>query len=135
MARSAAAVLLVAALAVAGCGGGGGDDRADVRQTMREFVTALNKRDADEFCEKLITRDFVEKQTFAKGDKAIDECKRQLKQTKGLKVKLARITSLSVKGDDATVHAVLETPSGQSPQLYRLKKEDGGWRISGGSGG
>ena len=132
MARPAVVLLACAVLAVTGCGG---NDEDDIRQTMREFVTALNKRDADKFCDDLVTKEFVEKQTFAKGDKAIADCKRQLRQIKGLRVRITRITKLRVNGDRATVATVLETSGQEAPQLYRLRKEDGGWRISAGSGG
>jgi ketosteroid isomerase-like protein len=124
-------MLACAVLAATGCGG---NDEDDIRQTMRDFVTALNERDADKFCDDLVTKEFVEKQTFAKGGKALADCKRTLKQIKGLKVTLVRVTSLKVEGDDATVKAVLQTNGQESDQLYRLKKEDGGWRISAGSG-
>ena len=134
MVRTATALLACALLALAACGGGS-SDRDDVEQTLRDFVTALNKRDADRFCDDLVTREFIEKQTFAKGAKALADCKRQLRQVKDLKVKLVRISSLSVKGDRARVKAVLSVQSQEGDQLYRLKKEDGGWRIASGSGG
>ena len=103
---------------------------------MRDLVTALNKRDADKFCDDLVTREFIEKQTFAKGERAIRrDCKRQLKQVKDLKVNLVRVSSLKVDGDTASVKAVLETQGQSRDQLYRLQKEDGGWRIASGSGG
>jgi ketosteroid isomerase-like protein len=132
--RTATALLACALLALAACGSGS-SDRDDVEQTLRDFVTALNKRDADRFCDDLVTREFIEKQTFAKGAKALADCKRQLRQVKDLKVKLVRISSLSVKGDRARVKVVLSVQSQEGDQLYRLKKEDGGWRIASGSGG
>jgi ketosteroid isomerase-like protein len=128
------ALLACALLAFAACGGGS-SDREDVEQTLRDFVTALNTRDADRFCDDLVTREFIEKQTLAKGDRALADCKRQLRQVKDLKVELVRISSLKVEGDRARAKAVLSVKNQESDQLYRLRKEDGGWRIASGSGG
>jgi hypothetical protein len=127
----ATALVACALIAAAGCGG---DDRKEVEQTVREFVVALNERDADKFCEELVTRDFLEKQTLA-GDNAQADCKTQLKQIKGLRVKLVRIGSVRVDEDRARVKAVLLVQSQETDQLYRLRKEDGDWRIAAGSGG
>ena len=134
MVRTATALLAIALLVLASCGGGS-SDREDVEQTLRDFVTAVNKRDADRFCDDLVTREFIEKQTFAKGSKAVADCKRQLRQVKDLKIKLVRISSVKVKEDRARVKAVLSDQRQENDQLYRLKKEDGGWRIASGSGG
>ena len=131
-ARAVTAVLACALLGAAGCGG---DDREDVRQTIRDFVTALNTRDADKFCDEIVTQEFVEKQTFAEGDKARADCKRLFKAVKNLKVRLVRTSNLKVDGDRATVRAVLESQGRRSDQRYSLRKEDGGWRIASGTGG
>jgi hypothetical protein len=48
--RTAALICLLAVLA--GCGG---NDKEDAEQTVRDFVTALRERDADTFCEDLLT--------------------------------------------------------------------------------
>jgi hypothetical protein len=130
--RPAIALLWCALVAAAGCGG---SDREDIGSTLREFVAALNTRDADKFCDELVTQDFLEKQTFAKGDRARDDCKRQLRQIRGLRVKLVRIASLKVDGDRARVRTVLSVRGQEQDQLYRLRKEGGDWRIASGSGG
>jgi ketosteroid isomerase-like protein len=125
--------LVACGLVAAGCGGG--DDREDVNRALREFVAALNARDGEKFCEELVTKDFVEKQTFAKGDKALADCKRQLSQVRGLEVKLVEVESLRVDGDRARARAVLAVQGQEQDQVYRLRKEDGGWRIAAGAGG
>lgn len=132
MAGAATALLACALIAATGCGA---SEEDQVKQTMRDLVTALNKRDADKFCDDIVTQEFIEKQTFAKGERARADCKRQLKQVKDLKVKLVRVSSLKVDGDTASVKAVLETQGQSRDQLYRLRKEDGGWRIASGAGG
>ena len=65
MARVVALTCLAALLA--GCGG---DDQKDAEQTVRDFVKAVNERDADAYCDDLITEEFREKSTFATGDRA-----------------------------------------------------------------
>lgn len=127
-------VLLVAcSLVAAGCGGG--NDREDVDRTLREFVKALNARDGERFCEELITRDYLEKQTFAKGERALADCKRQLGQIKNLKLELVEIESVKIDGERARARAVLSVQGQEQDQVYRLRKEDGGWRIAAGAGG
>jgi ketosteroid isomerase-like protein len=131
--RRACLSLLACTLAAAGCGGG--NDREDIDETLSAFVKALNTRDGETFCEDLVTRDFVEKQTFTKGDKAIAACKKELAQVKGLKVALVKVSSVKIDGDTARVRAVLSVQSQEQDQVYRLRKEDGDWRIASGAGG
>jgi ketosteroid isomerase-like protein len=127
VARFVALLCLVALLA--GCGG---DDKEDAQQTVRDFVTAVNERDADAYCDDLITEEFREKSTFAKGDQAVESCKRQLKAIKGLHIELVRIVSTNVDGDRATVVAVLRRPGGEIKQRLQLEKDGGDWKLSGG---
>jgi len=74
MARFGAFICLLALTCLlallAGCGGG--NDKEDAEQTVRDFVTAVNERDADAYCDDLITKEFREKSTFATGDRASD---------------------------------------------------------------
>ena len=126
--------VLLAALAVAPAACGGGDDREDIEQTVRDFVSATNDRDADAFCGEIVTQEFLEQSTGAKGDEAEDECKRQLESIQGLEVELVEIRKTEVDGDSATVRAVIETQGDSTTQTLRLEKEDGGWKLAGGSG-
>ena len=114
---------------VAGCGG---DDKKDAEQTVRDFVKAVNERDADAYCDDLITQEFLEKSTFAKGDRASESCKRTFKAIKGLHIELVRIVKTEVDGDKATVVAVLRRPGGQIRQRLQLEKDGGDWKLSGG---
>jgi hypothetical protein len=131
MARFAAVICLLA-LAVAGCGGSEADDEKDAQQTVRDFVKAVNERDADAYCDELITEEFREKTTFATGDKASESCKRTLKAIRGLHIELVRIVNTKVDGDTATVTAVLRRPGGQVRQRLQLEKDGGDWKLSGG---
>src|SRR5918912_519543 len=114
VAGTAAAVL--AAVLLAGCGG---NDRSDARKTVREFVQAVNARDADKFCDELVTQTFVEDYTGATGS--------------DLHVQLLSVGRTEVHGDRATVDSQLATQGESHPQVFRLQKEGGRWRLSSGS--
>ena len=129
MARFAALTCLLALLA--GCGG---DDKKDAEQTVRDFVTAVNERDADAYCDDLITEEFREKSTFATGDKASESCKRELKAIKGLHIELVRIVRTNVDGDKATTTVVFRRSGQDVRQQIRLEKDGGDWKIAGGTG-
>jgi predicted PilT family ATPase len=128
VARFAALICLLALLA--GCGGG--DDKQEAEQTVQDFVTALQERDADTFCDDLVTKDFLGEFSGATGDRATESCKRELNSLTSLeKVRLVKVESTKVSGDDATVTAVIERQGQRLKQVYRLKKEDGDWKLSG----
>ena len=129
MARFGALICLLAVLA--GCGG---DDKKDAEQTVRDFVKAVNERDADTYCDELITEEFREKSTFATGDNASESCKRQLRAITGLRIRLARIVKTRVNGDRARVTVVLERSGQRIRQELMLEKEDGSWKLAGGAG-
>ena len=127
MARLVALTCLLAL--VAGCGG---DDKKDAEQTVRDFVRAVNERDADTYCDDLITEEFREKSTFTNGDQATESCKRTFKAIKGLHIELVRIVKTEVDGDKATVVAVIRRPGGEIRQRLELEKDDGDWKLAGG---
>jgi hypothetical protein len=130
------ALLLIPAVAVAlaACGGGG-SDKSDAEQTVKDFVDAVGDRDAGKFCGELVTQEFLEQTTVATGQKAESECESELKTLKGLDVKLVRIKKTTVKDDRASVRATLEAQGETRDQVLRLKKEDGRFKLAGGSGG
>jgi ketosteroid isomerase-like protein len=130
--RALTALLALSAIGLTACGG---DDKAQVDQTVRDFVKATNERDTKKFCDQLVSQQFLEQSTGAKGSKARDACHQQLKSLKGLKVKLEKISSTKVEGDKATVRAVLSSQGQKQDQVLRLKKEGGDWKLAGGSGG
>jgi Domain of unknown function (DUF4878) len=132
VARPLPALLVVAALALVLGTCGGEDDKGEIEQTVRDFVSATNDRDADTFCGEIVTHEFLEQSTGAKGDEAEDECRRQLESIKGLDVKLVEITKTTIDDDTATVRAVIETQGDAQPQTLRLEKEDGAWKLTGG---
>ena len=127
MRRVALICLLVA---VSGCGGGG-DDKKEAEQTVRDFVQATRERDADQFCDELVTQEFLEQTIGATGDKAKESCKREFSNLRGLRVTLVRIVKTEVDGDKATVTAVLDRQGQTIKETLRLKKEDGDWKLAG----
>ena len=88
MARLAVPICLLALL-VAGCGGGG-DDKTQAEQTVRDFVKAVNTRDADTYCEDLITKAFREKTHLRHRGQGHESCKREMKAITGLHIRLVR---------------------------------------------
>jgi ketosteroid isomerase-like protein len=128
----AAIAALAAALLLFGCGG---NDKSDARKTVREFVQAVNARDADKFCDDLVTKAFVEEYTGATGGAARAQCKTQVRTVKGLHVQLISVGRTDVHGDTATVSSEIATQGERHPQVFHLKKEGGRWRLSSGTAG
>jgi ketosteroid isomerase-like protein len=130
MRRGLAALLIVAATAAAGCGGG--DDKSDVEQVIRDWISAGNERDGDRYCGDLVTDEFVEGLSLAKGDQAREECRDLLENTlKGLTVKVDEVRRIKIDGDKAT--AVVRTEARGRPafdQTFHLVKEGGDFRIT-----
>jgi len=122
--------LICLLVAVSGCGGGD-DDKTDAEQTVRDFVQATRERDADRFCDELVTQEFLEQTIGATGDKAKESCKREFRNLRGLRVTLVRIVTTKLDGDSATVTAVLDRQGQRLRQELRLKKEDGDWKLAG----
>jgi hypothetical protein len=125
------ALILAAAHLLLGCGG---NDREDIKQTVRDFVQATDRRDADKFCGELVTQQFLEQTTGATGDKAMEACRQQLSAVTGLRVRLVRIGRSEIDGDRATARVVLETQGRRDVRLLRLRKEDGDWKLAAGRG-
>jgi hypothetical protein len=114
----------------AGCGGGG-DDKEEAEQAVRDFVTATRDKDADAFCDELVTQEFLEQATGATGDQATQSCKREFGALTGVNVRVVRIVRTEVNEDTARVTAVLARGGEELRQTLRLKQEDGDWKLAG----
>jgi len=130
MARLACVALLLT-LALSACGGG--DDGDYAKQAVRDFVQATNDRDGDRLCGDLLSQEYMEKATGASGDHAQDACKQQLSLIKGLKLRLVAVGDARVDGDSATVRATIVTGGQRQSRSFQLAKEDGSWKLVGGS--
>ena len=119
------------ACAVSGCGG---HDERDVQQVVRDFATAVNTRDGKTFCTKLTTRSYLERVTAAKGPTAVKQCETQINALRlQEKYKVVSFQKTKVDGDDATVTAVLLSEGQRRPQVFRLHREDGRFRLTSGA--
>ena len=123
----------IAVLPVLALGACGSDDSEDAERAVRDFVAATNDRDVDKLCDELLTQEFIEQATGATGDKARDACKQQFK-TARVRLGLGRIKETEVEGDSATVTAEIELQGQKQDRPFPLRKEDGDWRLAGGSG-
>ena len=128
--RHALIAALVLGAVIAGCGGD--TDDSDAKTTVRQFFTAISKQDAAKLCDDLLTKDFIEESTGATGDRAGQECRSQFKTLRAANIKLVKVGKTKVDGDRATVTATVEAQGQTRPQVFRLKKEDGAWRLAGG---
>jgi hypothetical protein len=130
-----APITMLLASVVLGLPACGGDDEGDVKKTVREFIEATRSRDANAWCGKLVTRDFLEQATGATGREAQDACRKQIKSARAPDVRLTKVGKPSIDGDKATVVTTLEEQGQPRPQVFRLKKEGGDWRLTSGGVG
>lgn len=114
-------------LALGACGGG--SDKENAEKTVRDIASATSDSDGEKFC-GLVTDEFLEQTTGAKGDKAKDACKKQIDSLKDADLKVNKITKTEVNGDNATVTAELESSGQKRPQVFKLKKEDGDYKLA-----
>ncbi len=127
----AAVPLALAVLALASCGGSGSDGD-EPEQVVRDFVEATNDRDSEKLCEQLLSPEFIAESTGAKsGD--TDTCKEQIGAVKGLQLRLVKIGKSTVDGDNARVSAVLRVNGQRQARQFLLDKQDGAWKLAGGS--
>ncbi len=117
-----------AAVALAGCGDSLG--ASDAEDTVRDFAKATTAGDGETFCKDLVTREYLAQTTLATGDKVTEQCVDQIKKSKGLDVKVTKISKTKVDGDTATVTAELEYQGTTRPQVFRLKEEDGRFKLT-----
>ena len=132
MLRLVALVLL--AVALAACGG---DDESEVEDVVRAYAEAINDRDADRFCNDLITAEYAQGLSVETDeDRARDSCEKLFGATQqGLEVEILEITAVKVDGDNATARVrVRATGTGSGRQVFKLEKEDGEFRVTNAGG-
>src|SRR4051812_22354424 len=119
---------LIAAACLAACGGG--NDKQGAGDTVKQFFGALQKRGGDKLCDRLLTQDFIERTFGATGDRARKECRSEFKLLKTTDFKLVSVGKVTVSGDKARAEAIIERGGQTQPQIFRLQKEDGDWRLA-----
>jgi hypothetical protein len=129
-ARRLPLALLLLCVALAGCG----DDPGDPEQVVRDFAKATSTRDVGAICGRLLTQEFLERNTGGVGEGAERACRSQLRGSRVVKTRVVRIESAKVDDDRASVRAVLATEGQRRPRTFRLVQEDGEWRIAGAVG-
>jgi hypothetical protein len=81
-----------------------------------------------------VTKDFLGQFSGATGDQAKTSCKRELRNLTGIQqIRLVKVERTEVDGDDASVTAEIDRHGQRFTQVYRLKKEDGDWKLAGGA--
>jgi hypothetical protein len=122
-------LLALAALALWACGD---DDASQPDQVVRDFVKATVDHDSDKLCDELLSPGFIAKATGAKeGD--TKTCKRQIEAVTGLRLRLVDIEKTTVDGDNAKVRALLKVQGQRQQRVFLLEKDDGDWKLAGGS--
>jgi hypothetical protein len=132
-ARLAAVGALALILLVSACGGQE-DPAKQAQGVVKDFAKAVNDRDGKTFCHDLVTRSYLEQITLAKGKSAESQCERQIDTLRlQQKYKVVKFDKTKIDGDKATVTAVLQVERLRRPQVFRLRKEDGKFRLTSGA--
>ncbi len=138
-----AGALGTAALAVTGCGGGQGADIAKVKQTIQRAFVALADGHGSAFCALATPGARAELARTTPGascPQVVGSISRQLSSEVKLALRHARVRTVSVDGDRASVRARDITSRGgtltgflqQSAAPTKLvRRSDGSWKISG----
>jgi hypothetical protein len=121
--------VLIVAIALAGCGGGE-PDKGDAERVIRDFAKAVSDSDGEKFCKDLVTREYLEQTTGATGDNAVSQCVKQIDAQRG-SLKILKIDKTEIDGDRATVTAQVDNQGQEVPQVFRLEKQDGEFRLTG----
>jgi len=103
-----------------------------VEQVIRGWAKAANERDAKAFCNDYVTQEFAERVSGATGGNAREQCQKLFEATQpGLQVTIIDVSKIEIDGDEATALVRRRTTgSGASDQVFRLKQEDGEFRIA-----
>ena len=121
--------VLIVVIALAGCGGGE-PYKGDAEQVIRDFAKAVSDSDGEKFCKDLVTREYLEQTTGATGDNAVSQCVKQIDAQRG-SLKILKIDKTEIDGDRATVTAQVDNQGQEVPQVFRLEKQDGEFRLTG----
>ncbi len=138
-----AGALGTAVLGVAGCGGGGNPDAAKVRQTVRQALAALADGNGAAFCSLATLAAQAELTRATPGatcPQVVDAISRRLSAEVRLGLRHARVGTVTITGDHASIRAGEITATrgslagflrSSAPPTKLARQPDGSWRISG----
>ncbi len=130
----ALAIVFAAALAVAVVRWATAPSDAErVRGVVERFVTATNARDAAALCDQVLSLRFLEAHTGARGERARSLCRRDIASLQDTRLRLVAIEAVRVDGDRAVARARIAYGSVVRRQRLFFRRDDGQWRIDGGS--
>ena len=98
---------------------------------MRDFADAVSGGDAEKLCQDILSDEAKEQLSGSTGDNSDDQCEQELSRNQGQQIEIRRIVSKKEDGDKATVIAEIEQGRSVRRQVFRLKKEDGDFRLTG----
>ncbi len=112
-------VLMLALSAIVNCGGGGNDED-EVRDTIREVVTAINDQDAEKLSQ-LVTANLF----------GVEPTPEALEDLLGafFKIENLEIVSVTADGDRATAEITRTEDGATVREIMSLVKVDGRWRL------
>ncbi len=122
-------VSTAAAVLVVGLAACGNSDKDDAEQLVRDVAEATAAKDGDKLCGELLSPQFLQQVTQAKGDRARRVCESRVRRLRRGGYRLVKITKTDVDGDRATVRAVVEAQGRRTAQVFPLKKEGGKYRL------
>lgn len=126
--------MLGASLALAGgLAACAGNDETDAESTVKDFVTATNRRDTA-LCDRLVTQKFLEQTLRTKGESARRACKKQLKAVRGLELRIESFKKTEVEGDRAEVTVEIDANGVKQERTLKLVKDGERFRIDGSDG-
>lgn len=104
-----------------------GEERR-VAEVVEDLQEAGRKRDADEICQKLLTRSLVESITQASGDSCSDAMDDVLGDVDATELQVEDVT---ISGRTASAKVRGEGGDDERRDTLTLTREGSGWRISG----
>ena len=135
MRASWAIVVSTGVLAVAGCGGGGDTSSNQVRSTWKDAAAAAAGGDATHFC-ALVTsagKQAITSQTSLPCEDSVRLLGSRLTTADKAAIRTAKITKITVRGDDATVTYVMDASLAKLGFTGRtsLHRSSGHWLLLG----
>jgi hypothetical protein len=133
--RASCAIVVSTAVLLAACGGGSGSSSDEVRSTWKDAATAAAEGDGTHFC-ALVTgagKRAITSQTSLPCEDSVRLLGSRLSATDKAAIRDAKITKVTVHGDDATVTYVMDASLAKLGFTGRtsLHRSSGHWLLIG----